>query len=349
MASLIIFVCIRDTYVILVKKEEKLLRQKILKEENTVHKARKITVIVVLVLAVLLTAGSFGLGLVIVEASTQLVTNEQTMEMYEGAWALEDFDADAFREKYSIEEKSMPSTFQDHNLPFDVITAPGNENVVVMAHGLMGNRLTNYPTAQIFLENGYNVISYDQRSSGANYAQRTTFGYWEKYDLIDCIRYARETYPEAKIAVWGESLGGATALLAMAYEDVQQDVSALILDCPASDMAYMIETSMAQMGIPLPMGYLLACGDFANGVKLDFHYDDVNGLQAAERITVPTMVFGSRGDEITPDFMVREVYEHLASETKDLYVAESSAHIEIRNDERETYAERLLALLEQAE
>lgn len=308
-------------------------------------KKKKIIIAVILAVVVLFGGVSYFVGTQIVAASTHLVTNEQTMEMYKGSWELEGFDFEKFTGRYKIEEMSMPSSFDDHTLPFDIVTADDNRNFVVMAHGMMGNRLTNYPTAEIFLENGFNVISYDQRSSGNNFAELSTFGYWEKYDLIDCINYAKEHYPEAKIVVWGESFGGATALLGVAHEDVQEDVAALILDCPVSSMAYMVEASMKEMGIPLPMSYMMACGNLANQQKLGFGYEDVEGIPAAEKITVPTLIFNSKADEITPEFMGQDIYEHLSSEQKELYTSENCAHIEIRNHEREVYIEKILQCL----
>lgn len=305
-------------------------------------KRKKIIISAILIIVLLVLGGSYFIGSQIVTASTNLVTNEQTMEMYEQSWELEGFDYDKFSAKYQIDEKSMPSSFDEHTLPFDVISASGNENVVVMSHGMLGNRLTNYPTAEIFLENGYNVISYDQRSSGDNYAKLSTFGYWEKYDLIDCIDYAKENYPEAEIVVWGESFGGATAILAVAHEDVQKDISALILDCPVSSMTYMIEQSMREMNIPLPMEYLIFCGNFVNERKLGFGYEDADGITAIEKIQVPTLIFNSKADKITPEFMGKDLYDHLAADQKELYTSESSAHIEIRNHERDAYIEKIL-------
>ena len=306
------------------------------------RKRKVIIVSIILVLVLLMLGGSYFIGAQIVTASTHLVTNEQTMELYEGSWELEGFDYEQFQSKYTIDHRSIPSSFDDHTLPFDVISLEGNKEIVIMAHGMMGNRLTNYPTAEIFLENGYNVISYDQRSSGDNFAELSTFGYWEKYDLLDCIDYAKEKNPEAKIVVWGESFGGATVLLAAAHEDVQKDLSALILDCPVSSMAYMVESSMKEMEIPLPMGYLMACGNFVNKQKLGFSYEDVDGIKAAEKITVPTLIFNSKADKITPEFMGQDLYQQLSSEKKELYTSENCAHIEIRNHERDAYIEKIL-------
>lgn len=63
----------------------------------------------------------------------------------------------------------------------------------------------------MFLENGYNVVSYDQRSSGENRAQYTTFGYLESDDLADCVEYLKDNINDNnKIGIWGTSYGGAT-------------------------------------------------------------------------------------------------------------------------------------------
>lgn len=305
-----------------------------------------ISVVILLVLVLLFFGASWFIGRQIVTASTNLVTNEQTLAVIEDAWALEGFDEAAFRQTYTIETKTLPSSMEDrHPVPFDLITEEGNENWVVMAHGMMGSRWTNYAPARFFLESGYNVLTYDQRSSGENTAKGSTFGVWEKFDLIDCIDFVKAQYPEAKLAVWGESLGGATALLAVAHENVQEDVDALILDCPVSSMEYMVQMSMEEMGIPLPMSYLLACGDRATRAELGFGYENADGAGAAERITVPTLIFRTMADEITPAFMGLEIYDHLATEQKLIYTAEDCAHIEIRVHEPEAYAAQLREIL----
>lgn len=53
----------------------------------------------------------------------------------------------------------------------------GSTQLVSLVYGLGGNRYTNYPIEEMFLQKGYNVLTYDQRSSNENTAQYTTFGY----------------------------------------------------------------------------------------------------------------------------------------------------------------------------
>ena len=65
-----------------------------------------------------------------------------------------------------------------------------------------------------------------------------------------------EQAPGQIVGVWGESFGGATAGLALGYEDVDEKVDFLILDCPISSMEWMIEQEMKSMDVGIPLSYM---------------------------------------------------------------------------------------------
>ena len=81
------------------------------------------------------------------------------------------FDVEAFEAKYGAEEVLIPSSFEEHSIPANYLRCKDPKGTVVMAHGLNGNRITGYPVAKMLLENGYNVLTYDQRSSGESEAE----------------------------------------------------------------------------------------------------------------------------------------------------------------------------------
>lgn len=99
-----------------------------------------------------------------------------------------------------IDEFSIPVSHDSHDLPVDLIyandTSDKNNDTVIIAHGNGNNRKCVYPYAEIFLENGYNVLCFDQRSQGKNKAKHTTFGYLDKYDLKDCAAYIKKESPD---------------------------------------------------------------------------------------------------------------------------------------------------------
>lgn len=313
-------------------------------------KKKKILLVILfgflVVLAIIFLGFSYFIGKQVMAGSTQLINNEGTKNVHKIVWTEDGFDFDKFSNAYTIEKINLTSSFDGHTIPADFIySGDKNNNVVIMAHGLGGNRYTNYPIAELFLANGYNVITYDQRSSGENTAQKTTFGFWEKYDLMDCLQYAKEFTKGKKIGVWGESFGGATAVQAVAYKDVQKEIAFLILDCPVSNMKWMVEEGMKHMDIGIPLDYLLFCGSIVNKIELGFLYEDVNCAKIANKIQIPTLVINSKVDEITPYFMGKAIYDGISSDKKELWTVTDSKHVGMWIDHNEEYCSKVLKLI----
>jgi len=196
---------------------------------------------------------SYFIGHQVFLGSTQLVSNESTATVQISYWEENNFDLELFKKSYEIEKVELESSLDGHIIPADYIYAKDNKekdrsrDIVILVHGLGGNRLTTYPFAEFFLDEGYNVIAYDQRSSGENTAKYTTFGYLESQDLRDYIKYVRNENKNNKIILWGMSFGGATVGIALGDEEINELVDLAILDCPISNMRYMLETEMEEM------------------------------------------------------------------------------------------------------
>ncbi|MBQ6796477.1 MAG: alpha/beta fold hydrolase [Clostridia bacterium] len=304
------------------------------------------------VIAVLFLAMSAYIGTQVVAGSTQLVTNESTSGVSDTFWETYGMDCAAFCEKYEVNRVEITSSFDGHIIPADHILAEGaqeNGKTVVMVHGLGGNRLTNYPVAEMFLEMGFNVLTYDQRSSNENTAEKTTFGYWEKYDLIDCIDYISELAPDKSIGVWGTSFGGATACQAAGYENTDEKIDFLVLDCPVSSMEWMVNEEMKGMDIGIPIEYMTLCGNIANRIMLGFDYNDADSAEAAKNVDgIAVLVINSKADELTPYFMGKDIYDSIKSQNKYIWTVEDSEHTEMWLDYNEQYREEVGKLVEAA-
>ena len=315
----------------------------------------KILLIIVIVILLLFVGMSYFIGTQVFMGSTQLVTCEDTSKVKDSFWERYNMDYDVFCSTYTIEKVEITSTYDEHMIPADYIYALGEEGdknnpTVILVHGLGGNRYTNYPLAEMFLQKGYNVLTYDQRSSNENTAQYTTFGYWEKYDLIDYIDYVYSHAPEQVIGIWGTSFGGATAGLAMGDKDVENKVDFLILDCPVSDMKWMVEEEMRKMDIGLPISYMTFCGNIINKMELGFSYDDANVCDKIADIEIPVLVINSEADTLTPQFMGQEIYDSIQNEEiKMIWTVTDSEHTEIWLDHNQEYREKVQELLNSSE
>lgn len=294
---------------------------------------------------------SYFIGSQVFMASTQLVTNEGTTGVGDSFFEKYGINYEDFHSTYNIEKIEIISSFDGHVIPADYIfaTESGNSKdnkTVILVHGLGGNRYSNYPVAEMFLEQGYNVLTYDQRSSNENTAQYTTFGFWERYDLIDYIDYIRTYAPEQVIGVWGTSFGGATAGLALGYNNTANNIDFLVLDCPVSSMKWMVEEEMRNMDIGIPASYMTWCGNVVNKLNLGFAYSDAEVSEAVSNINIPVLIINSEVDTVTPYFMGKDIYDSIQGENKKIWTVSDSKHTEMWLDHNQEYRDKVVELLE---
>jgi hypothetical protein len=308
--------------------------------------AKVILTVIVVVFIVLFIGLSSFIGLQVFSGSTQLVTNDETRGVPDNYLKINGINYESFRDRYRVEELEITSSFDEHIIPADYLYAIESQNskkhqTVILVHGLGGNRYVNYPLAEFFLEKGYNVITYDQRSSNENTARYTTFGYWEKYDLIDWVNYVEEQAPGQKIGIWGASFGGATAGLALGYENMDEKIDFLILDCPVSSMEWMIEQEMRNMDIGLPVSYMTWCGNIINRFKLGFTYQDADVAKAMKDVKTPVLIINSKQDSLTPYFMGKDIYDAIPGSNKEIWTVDDSEHCEMWIDHNQEYRDKL--------
>ena len=332
---------------------------------------KKTLKIILIVLAAVLVIGAVGItaytGHLVVANSTQLSHAVDEVDVPYNVYKAYHLDYDAFRAKYRSETISLTSSMKDgHAIPADYIYAEGvgsrDHDTVIMVHGMGGNRMTVYPVAQVFLENGYNVLAYDQRSSGENRALHTTFGYLEKFDLMDCAKAVKEWAPDQKMGVWGTSFGGITSVLAVF--DPAQGIAAgtdfLILDSPISNMEDELRVVMGS-GDPdvpetdIPIDYLIFAGNLMNRIELGFSYRDADGRHLIEtrknqsttgNRDVPLLIFICDQDELTPYPQGADLYEKYQGANKTLVTFEGSKHADGWRDHEAEYREAVVRLLD---
>lgn len=283
------------------------------------------------------------------KGSMQMVNNEGTsIEIGEKHIYKMGFNLVAFETAYNIETIQITSSLDGHMIPADYITINGekNKDTVVMVHGMGGNRLTVYPMAKMFLENGYNVIAYDQRSSGENTARYTTYGYWESRDLADYVTYANEFIEDdKKLGVWGVSFGGATVGIYLGVEEANEKVDFAILDCPISEMKYLLSTEMEQMNMILPVSFMMSLGSLMTKARLGFSYADVDVNQYIAKTSVPILIINSKIDEVTPFFMGEDLYNSITHESKQLFTVEDSDHANVFYDYPKDYESHVMGFI----
>lgn len=313
-------------------------------------KWKKIVLIIAALTVVLLTAAagimSYFIGksvaFGIVYQNEGVDTEENSIKHLEKAG----FSLESFENTYKPEAVSFEA--EDSNKVYaQYIKADGNadNNTAILLHGLGGDNKSMYPVAEIYLKNGWNVISVDQRASGKSESEFISFGYFERLDVRAAVRFAKQ-YTDKKIAVHGQSMGAATAGLYAA--DCSDDVKAdyIIMDSPYDSMKSMFLGVWHEMpeSEGTPDGYVIACGDWYLKHKFGFTFDDADIVKKSADILIPTLIIQGTKDEMTVESMGDEVYKSIGSEIKEIWKVDSD-HIMSVLDFPEEYEETIMKFL----
>lgn len=117
--------------------------------------------------------------------------------------------------------------------PSERANLPAQLPCVVYMHGNSSCRLEALAQLQLVLQMGLTLLSFDFAGCGLSEGEHITLGYYEKDDLSAVINALRDSGQVSTIALWGRSMGAATALL---HGHRDPSIAAMVLDSPFSSL-----------------------------------------------------------------------------------------------------------------
>ena len=264
--------------------------------------------------------------------------SERTREANMKAWLDEEtsMDADEFEKTYQMTSLNLPSSENiGYVIPvFHFIPEAEAKGFVVMAHGMNSSHIGIYPEAELFLEEGYEVFSFDERKFGESTWEYTSYGYYEGKDVEDVFQYACDSSPEYYIkGIWGQSLGGAACEDALDNDGLREKLDFVVLDCP---MGAMDELT----GAPAIQNKL--AGKFNKSI-VGYSFDEQNPYGKLKQNTAPVLLLLAKEDKVIPEISLNKIRESVEASPAELsvYESEGSPHADIVYVDRDGYKEIL--------
>jgi uncharacterized protein len=163
----------------------------------------------------------------------------------------------------------------------------------LLFHGYAVSKSSLLTTARVFHELGYGALLVDFYGSGGSSGRGTTIGVKEADDVAATIDYARRTWRNRKIILYGISMGGAALLRAIAVHEVKPD--AIIVEATFDTLLNTGKNrfrSMRLSGWPFAE-LLLFWGNVQNG----FNFFSHNPVDYARSVNCPTLILHGEKDE----------------------------------------------------
>lgn len=220
-------------------------------------------------------------------------------------------------------------------LDYDTLTFPGEtgalegwyaphedaRGVVLIFHGYGSCKGEMLPEMKGFHDLGYACLAIDFPGSGGSEGDATTVGWREADDVARTLDYARQKWPGQRMIVFGQSMGAAAVLRAMAVQKIQAD--AAVLECPFDTLLHTVEMRFKAMGLPAFPGAELLM--FWGGVQLGFNTFANNPVEYAKSATGPILMLHGAEDARVSRAQLQSIYDHLPCE-KELHVFDGLNH-----------------------
>lgn len=205
------------------------------------------------------------------------------------------------------------------------------KGTIVHFHGNYGNISNHFPLALFLVRGGFNVLAFDYEGYGASEGKPTPEHLLE--DGIASVHYAQERDKTLKIGVFGQSLGGTTAIQVAAKEP---RVQAAVIEAAFSGQRRMARVVLGRSVLTWPLYPIVPW-------FLTTRYD---ALKAVAGISPrPLFLIHGDADRIVPVTMSQDLYA-AAQEPKTLWIVPGAGHLECVKSA--DYKDRIIAFFAKA-
>jgi fermentation-respiration switch protein FrsA (DUF1100 family) len=232
-------------------------------------------------------------------------------------------------------------SFDGYELHVELLHNPQpTDRYVIFSHGNTDNHIGSLKYVQMYMDLGYNCVTYDMRRHGEDEPTYCTYGIREAKDLSELVKDTRERYPEVtQLGLHGESLGGSTTIEALEYNP---NIDFVISDCAFEDVESALEQNFATMHVP---DFLIPLANTAIRLLYGYSIYDIRPIDALDANTVPILFIQGDADKSVPPKSAQDLYDR-ASGVRELHYIAGAGHAEsilVAPQEYRTYVESFLS------
>jgi len=196
--------------------------------------------------------------------------------------------------------------------------------VIIYMHGNSSARVEVLPQLSYLLSLGLAVFSFDFAGSGKSDGEYVSLGYYEREDLMCVIAHLRATNVVSTIALWGRSMGAATALM---HGDRDPSIACMILDSPFADLTQLAEEMVEkarEQGINVPnfvTNIALRCISSSVKKQANFNIKSISPIAHADKCFIPALFVAGEHDDFINKHHSEQIHGKYAGD-KNLIIVE---------------------------
>lgn len=217
------------------------------------------------------------------------------------------------------------------------------KGVVLFVHGIGGCKEHCLGLSEKLANMGIASLVFDSRAHGKSGGKYCTYGYKEKKDVSKIVDLIKNKYPDLKIGIWGNSLGGAVAIQALEYDE---RIGFGIIESTFTDLDQIVFDYQKRLskgfGIRSISNYVLKrAGNIGS-----FDPKDVCPLNAVKNIEQPVLIAHGDADKNISVKYGKLLFENLRSKNKELVIVKGGEHFGLFETGGKEYKNKVFDFIE---
>jgi dipeptidyl aminopeptidase/acylaminoacyl peptidase len=201
------------------------------------------------------------------------------------------------------------------------------EKTLILLHGYPADKGNILP-ALAFLHEDFNLLLFDFRYLGASEGSYSTAGAKEVEDLVAAVQFLKARGVK-EVGVWGFSMGGAVALMAVAKAP---EIKAVVSESSYASLEQMALQLLRIPGLNYAVSYLVG---FWAKLFLGIDLRKVSPAEQVRDSTIPILLMHSSADAVIPFAHARLLQDALAKNPRaEFWFHEEFAHGQLATDYR---------------
>ncbi len=242
------------------------------------------------------------------------------------------------------ETVTIPSSRHEHEIQAWWFPRPESDRLIIYCSGYRGTKSELLGIATFLWREGFNALLFDYNGHGSGRGAPVTLGYREMHDFIDALDYAKRRLPNARIGVFGASMGASLAILGAAQHP---EILAVVADSPFASHTEVVSYNVQRV-VRLPGRPFARIADEFLYRMAGYRGSDVEPIRAVAAIAPrPLLMFHGTADSIIPVEQGIRVFK-AAGEPKELVLGEGADHCGTYFLDRPAYSQRVLAFFRNA-
>lgn len=213
------------------------------------------------------------------------------------------------------------------NLTLCGMFVPASSNkVAILLHGFGGSFYEVQPQAKFFHDKNFSVLAVDCRAHNSSQGSCVGFGWLDRLDVVDWVKFVNEKNPDSKIVLFGISMGGTAVCCATGEKEIgpETNVVGAISDCAFANASRQIDHIMRKHKILLKLfkWHLLS---FAKRL----HELDLNLIDATKQVKntkIPILFIHGAQDDFVPPQNMSILYDATPAELRSKHLVPDAAH-----------------------